>query len=562
MPPCLPTPSRRACAAESRLPRRGPRPRGAAVRPVRRITIGVMPTPTRGAATFLVRLTSLGLLLAATALAQDARLPVPEAAARAPLVAQVKKEWKDDLAAKDPDVRRKAARAMLERAGDAKTDAAMRYVLLEQAAVAADVHDVQLARAVARRLGETFQVEATAKQLAAVDAATRGVKEPVVLADAATACVEIAGEALAADDAKTAGDAVAAGKRLAASAKVGGLAARAEALTELVAAYRRLATAAEPARTALAATPDDPAANEARGRFLAFGRGDWTAGLPLLAKGADAALKDVAAKDAAHPEDVGSKAAVADAWWQAAQKEKDPLAKARMLARAAATYRTLAGAKEKLDALTWTAWEGGVALTKDFSKAGPSQLGLATIRAFIEKQHVEKNSANWRTKVPRFPETQFAASDQIFWTLETNKGAITIRLWPDVAPNHVANCIYLTELGFYDGGVFHRVIPGFMAQAGGPPDAGNVTWNFGGEFGGPQKFDKGGLLAMANAGPNTDSTQFFITYTPQAHLNGLHTIFGEVVSGMDVAKKLEDEGSASGATKSQLLIERARITVR
>ncbi len=117
----------------------------------------------------------------------------------------------------------------------------------------------------------------------------------------------------------------------------------------------------------------------------------------------------------------------------------------------------------------------------------------------------------------------------------TNKGPILIKFMPAVAPMHVTSFMYLTELGYYDGLAFHRVIPGFMAQGGCPlgSGTGGPGYKFAGEFDPKVKHTKGGLLSMANAGPGTDGSQFFLTFVATPWLDGKHTIFGEVVEGMD-----------------------------
>jgi len=145
--------------------------------------------------------------------------------------------------------------------------------------------------------------------------------------------------------------------------------------------------------------------------------------------------------------------------------------------------------------------------------------------------------------------------------VETSKGNIEIQLKPDVAPKACENMIKLAEKGYYDGCIFHRIIPGFMIQ-GGDPDGtgcGGVSiWgkSFADECTDKVKFDKKGLLAMANSGPNTNGSQFFITVAPTGWLNGNHTIFGEVISGYDVVEKLEAEGSQSGAPNSIQMIKK------
>ncbi|NLC28529.1 MAG: peptidylprolyl isomerase [Campylobacteraceae bacterium] len=128
--------------------------------------------------------------------------------------------------------------------------------------------------------------------------------------------------------------------------------------------------------------------------------------------------------------------------------------------------------------------------------------------------------------------------------LKTSEGDIVVELFPDVAPKAVENFVTLAEQGYYDGTIFHRVIQSFMIQ-GGDPDGtgrgGQSIWGkaFVDEFKPYVNFDRAGLLAMANAGPNTNKSQFFITTIPTPWLNGRHTIFGEVVEGMDVVRAIE-----------------------
>ena len=109
---------------------------------------------------------------------------------------------------------------------------------------------------------------------------------------------------------------------------------------------------------------------------------------------------------------------------------------------------------------------------------------------------------------------------------------------------HVSSGIYLARLGYYDGLTFHRVIPRFMAQGGCPigSGSGGPGYQFEGEFDAKVKHDKPGILSMANAGPGTDGSQFFLTFLPTPHLDGRHTVWGEVVDGKDTLKALEGKG--------------------
>jgi peptidylprolyl isomerase len=122
----------------------------------------------------------------------------------------------------------------------------------------------------------------------------------------------------------------------------------------------------------------------------------------------------------------------------------------------------------------------------------------------------------------------------------------------------------LTTLGFYDNTIFHRIIPGFMAQGGDPlgNGRGNPGYKYAGEFSDDIKHTKGGLLSMANSGPNTDGSQFFLTFTATPWLDGKHTIFGQVVQGMDVLESIEKLGSRSGKTSEEVQLIKAIITIK
>jgi cyclophilin family peptidyl-prolyl cis-trans isomerase len=120
--------------------------------------------------------------------------------------------------------------------------------------------------------------------------------------------------------------------------------------------------------------------------------------------------------------------------------------------------------------------------------------------------------------------------------METDKGTMVIELFADKTPMTVNNFVFLSREGFYDGVIFHRVIDNFMVQGGDPTGTGRggPGYKFGDEFNSSLKHDKQGILSMANAGPGTNGSQFFITHGPTPHLNGKHTVFGQVVEGLDV----------------------------
>ncbi len=188
---------------------------------------------------------------------------------------------------------------------------------------------------------------------------------------------------------------------------------------------------------------------------------------------------------------------------------------------------------------------------------------VEAIDQFIASQNVDTSSTSWRTSLKPPLGVQFDAGSKYFWDLDTNVGAISIELFPGSAPAHVASTIYLTRLGFYDGLSFHRVITEFMAQGGCPlgTGTGGPGYTYDGEFDPQLKHDRPGLLSMANAGPGTDGSQFFLTFIPTPWLDGKHTIFGAVVDGMDTVKALEQRGSSTGRPSEPLSISKASIRV-
>jgi len=134
--------------------------------------------------------------------------------------------------------------------------------------------------------------------------------------------------------------------------------------------------------------------------------------------------------------------------------------------------------------------------------------------------------------------------------IKTAKGDLALELYPQDAPVTVNSFVTLARKGFYNGLTFHRVIPDFMAQGGDPTGTGGggPGYRFADEFSPDLKHDSAGILSMANAGKNTNGSQFFITYAPQPHLDGKHSVFGKVVSGMDVLKALTPRDPSKNPT--------------
>jgi peptidyl-prolyl cis-trans isomerase B (cyclophilin B) len=148
------------------------------------------------------------------------------------------------------------------------------------------------------------------------------------------------------------------------------------------------------------------------------------------------------------------------------------------------------------------------------------------------------------------PAMQIDVKKNYVATMETNRGTMEIELFPQDAPKTVNNFVFLAEQGFYDGVTFHRVINDFVIQGGDPTGTGSggPGYRFEDEVrGNPQKHGTG-YLSMANAGPNTNGSQFFITHSPQPHLDGKHTVFGQVISGQDVINKIRQGDSMISVT--------------
>lgn len=159
------------------------------------------------------------------------------------------------------------------------------------------------------------------------------------------------------------------------------------------------------------------------------------------------------------------------------------------------------------------------------------------------------NTQQWKTP----PEMQIDPEKRYTATLSTSKGPITLELYPEHAPKTVNNFVFLAGHSFYDGITFHRVIDDFMVQGGDPTGSGRggPGYRFEDEVNGnPLKHDAK-VISMANAGPNTNGSQFFITHSPQPHLNGKHTVFGRVTEGAEVVDRIEKGDTLESVTVRQ-----------
>ena len=196
--------------------------------------------------------------------------------------------------------------------------------------------------------------------------------------------------------------------------------------------------------------------------------------------------------------------------------------------------------------------------------AMPSDPALAAIDAFIAKSAINKKDESWRTHLPAPPKLEFSEDKLYFWVLETNKGELKLELLHKIAPMHASATIYLSRLGFYDGLNFHRIINRFMAQGGCPLGTGTGTPGFqiSQELSSLVRHDGLGVLSAANRGKGTkEGSQFFITFGPTPHLNGVHTIYGQLVDGQETLAKIEALGSQSGDPRQAVEILSSKIVV-
>jgi len=178
----------------------------------------------------------------------------------------------------------------------------------------------------------------------------------------------------------------------------------------------------------------------------------------------------------------------------------------------------------------------------------------------VSTGEINKALPTWKTTLPKFKDLTFAPGQEIYWNLVTSEGIIQVKFYPDAAPRHVSNFMYLTQLGYFDDLKFHRIIKDFMAQGGCPlgTGTGSPGYKIDGEFDSGIKHTKPGLLSAANAGPGTDGSQFFLTFKATPWLDGKHTIFGEVINGMETLKKMEL--LAGVPPTKDIIINKATIT--
>ena len=236
------------------------------------------------------------------------------------------------------------------------------------------------------------------------------------------------------------------------------------------------------------------------------------------------------------------------------------------------------------------------------SEPAEEDTALPTVREYVfaldEAGKFNKENKLWRTRMPIYKPLTFAKGRKYFWILDTTVGEIRIEFNHKAAPHHVSNFMYLTQAEFFDGLTFHEVVPGFLAKSGCPFSAidqaragtGNPGYLIRSEFDGDwqpkmitedgkeieagreysgTKHDKAGVLSAARyrtatggeSGVNTEGSQFFLTFGPTAWLDNKHTVFGQVVAGLDILKLIEEQGSSRGVPKERLEIRSATLAV-
>jgi peptidyl-prolyl cis-trans isomerase B (cyclophilin B) len=188
---------------------------------------------------------------------------------------------------------------------------------------------------------------------------------------------------------------------------------------------------------------------------------------------------------------------------------------------------------------------------------------IGAIEAQIAAAKVDKSVSGWRTHLPLPTAVTFTPGRSYLWTLVTDKGELRVKLRPEVAPMHVTSTIYLTRLGFYDSLTFHRIIRGFMAQGGDPigDGTGGPGYRYRVEANACALHDGRGVVSMANAGPNTEGSQFFITFAAQPALDGGYSVFGHVLGGMDTLAAIEAGGTLDEGKPTIVTITSASISV-
>lgn len=190
---------------------------------------------------------------------------------------------------------------------------------------------------------------------------------------------------------------------------------------------------------------------------------------------------------------------------------------------------------------------------------------IAEIQAQIDALKIDKAKPNWRSQLQKPTVVVFTPGRSYFWQFKTDKGDLKIKLRPEVAPMHVTSTIFLTQMGFYDNLTFHRILKGFMAQGGDPlgNGKGGPGYQYALETNQIASHDSRGVLSMANAGPNSEGSQFFITFAPAKFLDGKYSVFGNMVEGDCTLTAIEAGGTVDDNSGSPVIVNilSAKITV-
>ena len=262
------------------------------------------------------------LILILAVAPQEKKLPVPPAAAQKKAEGLLKDIYKDEYARKAPSDRAALARTMMKQSLETTDDAAARYVLLREAKdLALQGGDWDLSLKAADAIGKAFEDDALAMKSAILSAAAKGAKTPAEYLKLSQASTALSEEAAAANRFDVADKAAQEALSQAKLAKDPALAVKADARVRSMAELKVKGEALAKAAATLAKSPDDPAANAAVGRHECLTKGAWKDGLPKLARGSDPALKDLATRDLAEPQDPSARMAIGDGWWDLAEKE-------------------------------------------------------------------------------------------------------------------------------------------------------------------------------------------------------------------------------------------------
>ncbi len=171
----------------------------------------------------------------------------------------------------------------------------------------------------------------------------------------------------------------------------------------------------------------------------------------------------------------------------------------------------------------------------------------------LQRPDYDKTQRGWQANVQLPKKATFDSKKDYFATLHTSLGDITLKFYPDVAPQHVTSFINLSELGYYDNVAFHRIIPGFMMQGGDPTGSGSggPAYKMKQEFN-SRKHIRGTLSAARTPDPDSAGSQFYICFKDASFLNNEYTVFGEVTSGLDVVDKFEKLGTPGAGKPTKL----------